>query len=140
MNKIFNKYLLFFGIALTTWTISLNANSVIEDSCLNVIEKIGADTNIASVGIHSNSFSFNASRQENEKKFLFEVTEIQEIENEELSDDDNFLSFNPYSTSFLNAQLFNELSFQLHKVSYLYKNYFDKSTTKLHVRLQVFII
>ncbi|MFI0429638.1 hypothetical protein [Mariniflexile sp. HMF6888] len=141
MNKVFNKYLLFFGIALITCAISLNANSIIEGNYLNFIEEIGATTNIASIDTHSNSFSFNSSRQENERKFLFETTEIQEIENEEVPGEDNLLSFHSYSTTFLNAQLFNELSFQLHKGgSHSYKNYFDKSTTKLHVRLQVFII
>ena len=132
MSKIFNKYLLFLGILLLTSGINLHANSI--------IEAIEATTNLPSVDTHLNSITYNASRQKSESKFLCEITESQEIENEESSADNNLLSFSNYYTPYSNAQLFNELSFQLHKVLLRYKNYFDKSTVKLHVRLQVFII
>ncbi len=133
MSKIFNKYLLFLGILLLTSGINLHANSIIEG--------IGATTHLGSVDTHLNNVIYHASGHKSENKFLFEITEIQEIENEESSGNNNLLSFNDcFSTTYLNAQLFNELSFQLDKVLQRHKNYFDKSTAKLHVRLQVFII
>ncbi|WP_111308911.1 hypothetical protein [Confluentibacter sediminis] len=132
MSKIFNNYLLFLGILLLTSGINLHANSIIEG--------MGATTNTPSVDTHLNSITYNASRKKSESKFLFEITETQEIENEESSGGHDLLPFTYCYLSYLNAQLFNELSFKLHNVIQRYKNYFDKSTTKLHVRLQVFII
>jgi hypothetical protein len=132
MSKIFNKYLSFLGILLFTSGMNLHANTVVED--------IQANSNLTSVNTELSNFTFNSSKHKSETKFLFETTEIQEIENEEYSGEDNSLVFVAHSSSFLNAKVFNKLSFLSQTFLYHYKNYFDKSTTKLHVRLQVFII
>lgn len=135
MNKVFNKYLSILGILLLANALNFHENSASNANNLDFIEGIEATQTSKSNTV--NSVSFNSSKQEDESKLLFKITEI---ENEESSGEDNLHPFSSSSSNSYNAQLFNELSFQLHKISQSHRNYYDKSSIKLHVRLQVFII
>ncbi|GAA4801581.1 hypothetical protein [Litoribaculum gwangyangense] len=140
MSKIFKNFTWLLSILLFTSGLNLHANSEFENSNNNILETY-LNTCNAHVNSYSNVLIFHSSNEENQRYIPFEIPEVLEIENEESSGESAFLSYFPQTAHVLNAQLFNELAFKLHQVLLNHhKNYFDKSATKLHVRLQVFII
>ena len=140
MGKILNKYLLFFGITLIVGVIDLNANSAIQDYSSSFIQEIKTAINQEPNNIYLESTSLSSSKQKKEREVFFEITEIQEIKKEESLGKSDFLSFGSCPTNFLTLQLGNNSSFYQQRGLKYDKNFFDRSATKLHVRLQVFII
>lgn len=130
MSKNFIKYLSILSVVILTGISGLNANSLAnnESKCsLNQAET-------------SHKVSLKPIQQNDHNNFLFDVAESQEVENEESASKTTIFSFQHFLAEFYNISAFEGLSTQSHKDLNGYKNYFDKSSTKLHVRLQVFII
>ena len=130
MSKNFIKYLSILSVVILTGISALNANSLSnnEDKC----SLTQAET--------SKKVSLKPIQQKDHNNLLFDVTESKEAENEESTSKTTIFSFQHFLAEFYNITTFDGLSSQSHKDLNFYKNYFDKSSTKLHVRLQVFII
>lgn len=130
MSKKIIKFFSILSAVILIGISGLNANSLSnnESKCsLNQAET-------------SHKFSLKPIQQNDHNNLLFDVTESQEVENEESASKTTIFSFQDFLAEFYNIPSFEGLSIQSHKDLNCYNNYFDKSSTKLHVRLQVFII
>lgn len=130
MSKNFIKYLSILSVVILTGISGLNANSLAnnEGECSLTQDET------------SQKVSLKPIQQNDHNNLLFDVVESQEVENEESASKTTIFSFQHFLSEFYNIPAFEGLSIQSHKDLNCYKNYFDKSSTKLHVRLQVFII
>lgn len=130
MSKNFIKYLSILSVVILTGISGLNANSIANNEGKCSLTQ--AET--------SQKVSLKPIQQNDHNNLLFDVAESQEVENEESASKTTIFSFQHFLAEFYNIPAFEGLSIQSHKDLNCYKNYFDKSSTKLHVRLQVFII
>ncbi|MDB2462997.1 hypothetical protein N9W61_02715 [Algibacter sp.] len=130
MSKTIFKYLSVFALLFFSGFSNLHANSV---EHLN--------THVCSIAPNSafNHSTIKPVEHRNATDLVFEITEVDEIENEESASKDHQLSFKNFLADFLSLLSYDE-TLQSQKAFHYYKNYQDKSSTKLHVRLQVFII
>lgn len=137
MSKNFIKYLSFLGLLLL-----VNAPNLYADSAYNYINIVKTQQDVEDcVSIDNNNNTvFNPINKDVQNKLLFDVVEIQQEENEEISNSKKIDSINNFKSASINAELFNCLSFQHKKNKYYNKKYFHESSTKLHIRFQVFII
>ncbi|WP_072400487.1 hypothetical protein [Flaviramulus basaltis] len=135
MTKIFKKYLSLIVILFLTGASNLYANSIAEhcdDYFLN--------TSQISINENLETPSYNPIQQQEENKLFFDIVEIENTENEESISKNNIIPFGSYIAAFFEAQIFNVLSFQLQKNSLRKRNGFNQYSTRLHLRLEVFII
>ncbi|WP_299383183.1 hypothetical protein [uncultured Lacinutrix sp.] len=119
----------------------------------NVFANTSVDTN----NPQNNGLKFEASNHASSKKYLshgshitidnneeiqliFDFTEIEDTENEESVSNATIIPFSSYISTFFNAQLLSDLSAQLQEEATHYKPQLCQPSTKLHVRLSVFII
>jgi hypothetical protein len=142
MSKTFKTYLLFLGVLLITGFANVKANVISEnnDSCFSLSMQIVDRT--AHVSEKKNTFEFleYPFEQHDRSKLFFDIAEVEDIENEESSSQRHVTPSDSYINTHNSAQLLNGLSYLLKKNQNPYKTYVDKSSIKLHVRLQVFII
>ncbi len=141
MSKIFNKYLSFLYLLLFTGVLISYASLASEynySSFIDVIHSIEDTTQV--IGNTSlDDSSYNPIQHNNENKLFFDVVEIQEVE-EEFFSKHHTTALNSSITSFFDSQLYSYLSYQLQKDIYTYKDHYNLSYPRLHVKLQVFII
>ena len=130
MSKSIFKYLSVLSIIVLCGISMLYANSIESHNNACSIQQIEI----------SNNASFKPLQQNDDKNIIFEVAEIQEIESEESVSKTNTYGLHGFFAKLYSISFFKEVPSQSNKDLYYYKNYHDKSSTKLHVRLQVFII
>lgn len=92
----------------------------------------------ASKTTHNTPIALKQISHKKENLLVFETVEINEAEGDE-SLSKNYQPLQNLFTYFLSFISFNELH-PSQKITYHSKKYQDKSSTKLHIRLQVFII
>ena len=131
MNKAYLKYISLLSIVILSGISCLFANAIQngEDVCT---------TQMANV--YSGEAFIAPLEQSDNKSLVFEVTETQEIENEENVNRNSAFSIQNYLSAFFISFTKGEFSPCVNKGFNNYRNYCLKSSTKLHVRLQVFII
>ncbi|MDD7886072.1 hypothetical protein [Flavivirga sp. 57AJ16] len=130
MSKNIFKYLFIINIVILSGISGLYANSLANNSDICSVHQTEINNNV----------TFRPLQQNNDKNLIFEIAETQEIENEEPVSKSHHDSFQSFLAERYYISALNDLLLQNHKYLYPYKNYHDKSSTKLHVRLQVFII
>lgn len=119
----------------------------------NVFANTSADANYASINVHkyeasnlasANNYLSHASyisiRNNENVELIFDYNESEESENEESSSSTTIVSFSSYLSNFFNAQLLSDLSAKLQKEANYYKPQLCQSSTRLHIRISVFII
>ena len=136
MNKIVTKYLSLITLLLLTGVTSVHAYTAIDaDYTLGSSH----DTK-TSVDTHSSNTSHFSIQQNETAEWLLDYTESEEAENEESVSSTTINTFSSYISTFFHAQLLSDLSSKLQQEvnSFTYK--VCQTSTKLHVRLEVFII
>ncbi len=131
MGKTLIKYLYLLNLLLIVGTSGLYANS-------------GNDSSFGEACYTENSHDikhpfFHANHHDSSQNVDLAFALVKDLENEEASTKDKF-SINKISLAQYNVSLFNKLSFRLQKDLRQHDIYYDKSPTKLHVRIQVFRI
>lgn len=132
MGKILIKYLYLLNLLLIVSASGLYANSV------NDISSFG-DAYHAENSHDVKHPYFHANHHGSSHGIDLTFTEVEDTENEE-SSTKNKVFIDRLAPAHYNAALFNNLSFQLQKDLQHHDIYYDKSATKLHVRIQVFRI
>lgn len=135
MTKIFKKYLSLIALLFLTGVTNLYANSIAEHC-----DKYFLNTNQISIDENLETPSYNPIQQKDENKLFFNIVEIENTENEESISENNIIPFGSYIAAFFDIQIFNVLSFQLQKDILRKRNEFYQPSTRLHLRLEVFLI
>ena len=135
MTKVFKKYLSLIGFLFLTGITNLYANTIAEYGGNYFL-----NTGQISINENLETPSYNPIQQKEENKLFFDIVEIENTENEESISENNIIPFGSYITAFFDAQIFNVLSFQLQKDTLRKRNVFCQFSTRLHLRLEVFII
>ena len=130
MSKSIIKYLSILSIAILSGISMLYANTLADGGDFCSFHKTEINNHVA----------FKPIQQSDDKNLVFEIAETQEIENEESISETNLYDLQSFLSQLLKVSLDEALCFLPKTNPYYYKNYHDKSSTKLHVRLQVFII
>jgi hypothetical protein len=138
MSKYFTKYISFLGVLLLVNTSSLYANSAYNVFSLLKTKK-GIEIKIPSKNLDECAL-VNSSIQDYQNKSFFNVVEVQQEEIEETSDHEKIDAVNSFTSGLINTELYNRLSLQNKKNKYYNKTFVYASSTKLHIRFQVFII
>ncbi|XMO88001.1 hypothetical protein AAFN75_06835 [Algibacter sp. AS12] len=130
MSKIILKYISVFALLFFSGFSNLHA---IPDASLNANNySITSDSTFK----HS---AIKPAQHTTTTNLVLEITEVDETENEESASKNNQSSFKNFLADILNLLTYNE-TLQSEKAFNFHKNFQDKSSSKLHVRLQVFII
>lgn len=136
MNKIVTKYLSLITLLLLTAVTNAYAHTAI-DVDYTLVDNHDIK---ASIDIHLNNTSHFSIQQNEAIELFFDYTEAEEVENEDAVSRTTINSFSSYISSLFHAQLLSDLSSKLQKEvnSFTYK--VCQPATKLHVKLEVFII
>ncbi|MFD2542976.1 hypothetical protein ACFSSB_11660 [Lacinutrix gracilariae] len=136
MNKIVTKYLSLIVLLFLSGAINMYANTSVDAdySLVNIQE-----TNASFVNKQSNNLHFSIQHNEDIELF-FDYTEAEETENEESITSSTINSLQSYISAFSHAQQLNNLSSKLQKEVNSFKHTVCQPSTKLHIRLEVFII
>ncbi|SFI58217.1 hypothetical protein [Olleya namhaensis] len=136
MNKIVTKYLSLLALLLLTGLTNAHADTAIDaDYALagNHENKASVDANLGTIS--------NFTIQQNETaEWFFDYTEAEEAENEETVSSTTINSFSSYILKLFHTQLLSDLSSKLQKEANSFTYIVCQPSTKLHVRLEVFII
>jgi len=140
MKQIISKYLTLIILLLFSGVINVFANSTLDNNFTLISTSKSETTNPVSIDdISSQSAHFSILNNQ-DNQLIFDYTESEEAENEESVTNTTINSFGSYIAAFLNAQLLSDLSSQLQAEANQYKQTFCQPSTKLHIRLEVFII
>ncbi|MBD3863023.1 MAG: hypothetical protein ACI9NI_000540 [Olleya marilimosa] len=140
MKQIISKYLTLIILLLFSGVINVFANSTLDNNFTLISTSKSETTNPVSIDdISSQSAHFSIFNNQ-DNQLIFDYTESEEAENEESVTNTTINSFGSYIAAFLNAQLLSDLSSQLQAEANHYKQTFCQPSTKLHIRLEVFII
>lgn len=131
MSKNIFKYVSVLALLFFTGISNLHANNTSHSQAYiyNQSSKISANKHV----------ELSSRHNRNTSNLVFETVEVDEIENEESPSKHYQTSFHNFLNEVYKFIAFNEVK-QSQKASYYNKKYQDKASTKLHVRLQVFII
>ena len=135
MNKTVTKYLSLITLLLLTVVTNAHAYTAI-DADYTLDDSHDSKTSIDS---HLNNTSHFSIQQNETVELFFDYTEAEETENEE-SVSTTIKTFSSYILTFSEAQLLSDLSSKLQKEVNSFTHTFCQPSTKLHVRLSVFII
>ncbi|WP_055436452.1 hypothetical protein [Lacinutrix algicola] len=140
MKKITTKYLSLIVLFLFVGATNVFANTSADtNNSQNNLLKIEASNHASTKNYLSHGSQITIHNNE-EIQLIFDFTEIEDTENEESVSNTTIVPFSSYISVFLNAQLLSDLSAQLQEEATHYKPKLCQPTTKLHVRLSVFII
>ncbi|MBU2937971.1 hypothetical protein KO494_00320 [Lacinutrix sp. C3R15] len=136
MNKIVSKYLSLIVLLLLSGAINMYANTSVDAdySLVNIQETNASFSNKQSSNLH---FSIQHNK---DIELFFDYTEAEETENEESITSSTINSLQSYISAFSHAQQLNNLSSKLQKEVNSFNYIVCQPSTKLHIRLEVFII
>lgn len=133
MNKLVTRYLSLIALLLLTGLTNANAETAIDADYGSHENKASLDTNLGAIS--------HFTIQQNETiEWFFDYTEAEEAENEEAVSNTTINSFSSYISKLFHAQLLSDLSSKLQKEVNSFTYVVCQPSTKLHVRLSVFII
>jgi hypothetical protein len=140
MSKFLKIYLSFLSLLLLAGSAAFFSYVSLDASLYLSTSPEFEIANQHAVGANFNHAICFPVKQEGDTKLVFDFAEIQDIENEESPTKETLISFDSFETASNNALLFHDLSKELEKNIQRNNTYVNPSKTKLHVRLQVFII
>lgn len=133
MVKVFYKYLFVFSLMLFSGFALLSANSVIND----------INTNDVIFNTHQTvkPLFFSSTKPHNKSKSFIEYIDFEDIEENDEEDSKNKLhSFGSITTAIFYAQKLMFTSCKTQENTLYIKHFFSDTSTRLHVKFQVFII
>ena len=136
MKNTFSKYLTLTVVLLLAGLTNTYANTTIENGDYYYSSN---DNSEVSAHLNTNNSSLFSFQKNEDTQLLFDYTEAEEVENEE-SVSTTIKTFSSYISTFSEAQLLSDLSSKLQKEVNSFTYTFCQPSTKLHVRLSVFII
>ncbi len=142
MNKILKKYLFLLSALLLSAFANLYANSSIKDDYFVQNSESLEHTTYTSADQEINITAFNSLLIRNENKLFVELTNSEDIEEDNEDDvisNNKFLSIGSSETAIFYVQLSDNLSCKLQEYVYRFK-YHSNTSLRLYAKFQVFII
>jgi len=134
----FKNYIPILLFLFLTGASNIYGNTLLVSGVDNFYEQIQNDENDAQVS--SENVFIKASKEKEGNTFFIELLKNEEVETKEEPSTHQLTSFYGYLIAMFSSQPFSALSKELQNDVIRYIWHFDSTSTRLHVKFQVFII